>query len=118
YLKGKQGKRLIVRSPRPPLDTGQVLEAPENGADIYLTINHYLQAIVESELAKGVKAARALGGWAVMMDPYTGEILALAQVPSFDPSHYADYFNDPKLQDCTRVKAVTDCFEPGSIFKP
>lgn len=118
YLKGKLGKKLIVRSPRHPLDTGKILEAPENGADIYLTINHYLQAIAESELQKGVKEAGASGGWAVMMDPFTGEILALAQTPSFDPSHYAQYFNDPSLQDATRVKAVSDCFEPGSIFKP
>jgi cell division protein FtsI (penicillin-binding protein 3) len=118
YLQGKEGKRLIVRSPRHPLDTGKVLAVPENGADIYLTINHYLQAIVESELAKGVQAAGGLGGWAVMMDPFTGEILALAQVPSFDPTHYADYFNDPTLIERTKVRAITDCFEPGSIFKP
>lgn len=118
YLKGKEGKRLIVRSPRHPLDTGKVLIAPENGADVYLTINHYLQVIAETELAKGVQAAGALGGWAVMMDPYTGEILALAQSPPFDPSRYADYFNHPHLIEHTKVKAVTDCFEPGSIFKP
>ncbi len=48
-----------------------------------------------------------------MMDPYTGEILALAQIPSFDPARYADYFNDPNLQEHTRVKAVSDCYEPG-----
>lgn len=118
YLKGKEGKRLIVRSPRHPLDTGKILVPPENGADVYLTINHYLQAITETELAKGVQAANAHGGWAVMMDPYNGEILALAQVPTFDPAHYSDYFNDPKLIDQTKVRAVTDCFEPGSIFKP
>lgn len=118
YLKGKEGKRLIIRSPRHPLDTGKVLVAPENGADVYLTINHYLQAVVEMELAKGVQAAGGIGGWAVMMDPYTGEILALAQNPSFDPAHYADYFNDPKKIEDTKVRAVTDCFEPGSIFKP
>jgi cell division protein FtsI (penicillin-binding protein 3) len=52
-----------------------------------------------------------------MMEPYTGEILALAQVPTFDPTHYSDYFNDPNLIERTKVKAVTDCFEPGSIFK-
>jgi cell division protein FtsI (penicillin-binding protein 3) len=118
YLQGKPGKRLILRSPRHPLDTGKVLEPPEHGADIYLTINHYLQAIVESELAKGVQAARGLGGWAVMMDPETGEILALAQTPAFDPARYSDYYNKPELLDSTKVRAVTDCFEPGSIFKP
>jgi len=116
YLKGKPGKQLTIRSPRHPLE-GKILEAPENGADIYLTINHYLQAIAESELAKGVQSAGAKGGWAVMMDPMTGEILALAQVPTFNPAKYREYYNDPKLQEYTKVKAVTDCFEPGSIFK-
>lgn len=118
YLKGKGGKRLMVRSPRRPLDMGKILQSPENGADVYLTINHYLQAITESELSKGVKAVGGRGGWAVMMDPSNGEILALAQTPSFDPVHYSDYFNDPVLQERTRVKAVTECFEPGSILKP
>lgn len=118
YLTGKQGKRLIVRSPRHPLDTGTIIQEPEMGADIYLTVNHYLQAIVEAELAKGVETVKAKGGWAVMMDPQNGEILALAQMPPFNPARYADYFNDPKLQESTRVKAVSDCFEPGSIMKP
>ncbi len=118
YLKGKPGKKLTFRSPRHPLDLGKVLEPPENGADIYLTVNHYLQAIAETELAKGVSLAKAKGGWAVMMDPYTGEIFALAQTPDFDPARYADYFNDPTLQSATRVHAISDCYEPGSIFKP
>jgi cell division protein FtsI (penicillin-binding protein 3) len=118
YLMGQEGKRQIIRSPRHPLDTGKILQPPQNGADVYLTINLYLQAIAESELKRGVQAAGARGGWAVMMDPYTGEILALAQTPSFDPVHYAEYYNRPELQEWTRVKAVTDCFEPGSIFKP
>ncbi|MBI3508820.1 MAG: penicillin-binding protein 2 [Chlamydiia bacterium] len=118
FLNGKPGKRRIIRSPKHPLDTGTVLEAPIHGADIYLTINHYLQAIVESELAKGVQAAKGKGGWAVMMDPYNGEILAIAQTPSFDPARYAEFFNHKELQPYTYVKAVTDCFEPGSIFKP
>jgi len=118
YLKGKPGKKVVLRSPRHPLGAGKILEPPENGADIYLTVNHYLQAIAETELKKGVEAAKGRGGWAVMMEPYTGEILALAQTPSFDPSRYADYFNDPSLQEATRVKAITDCYEPGSIFKP
>jgi cell division protein FtsI (penicillin-binding protein 3) len=39
-------------------------------------------------------------------------------VPTFDPTHYAEYFNDPELLEATRSKAVTECFEPGSIFKP
>lgn len=118
FLKGKQGKRQLMRSPRNAFETGEMIEAPENGADIYLTINHFLQAIVEEELAKGVENAKAKGGWAVMMNPYTGEILALAQYPFFYPPDYQDYFNDPLLIEHTRLKAVSDAHEPGSVMKP
>ncbi len=116
-LEGKHGKRRVIRSPRHPLDTGTVIQEPEHGANVYLTINHYLQAVLEEELTKGVKATNGLGGWAVMMDPHTGEIFALAQTPEFNPARYRDYYNDPALRDRTKVRAVTDCFEPGSIFK-
>lgn len=118
FLQGKEGKRLLLRSPRHQLDSSSLIELPEDGSDVYLTVNHFLQAIAEEELQKGVKKASAKGGWAVMMDPYNGHILALAQYPFFNPVEYRDYFNDPKKQEHTRIKAVTDCFEPGSIFKP
>lgn len=117
YLEGKRGKKLMIRSPRRPLDMGKSLELPEDGADIFLTINHYIQAIAEAELIKGIKEVNGKGGWAVMMDPSNGEILALAQAPSFDPTSYAQYYNDKDLVEATRVRAVTECFEPGSIFK-
>lgn len=118
YLKGKQGKRRLMRSPRNSLETGEVISVPENGADIYLTVNHCLQAIAEEELAKGVQKSKAKSGWAVMMDPYTGEILALAQYPYFNPVDYQNYFNDSTLIEHTKVKAITDANEPGSIMKP
>lgn len=118
YLKGKIGKRLLVHSPRQTLEMGNVIEAPLNGADIYLTVNHCLQAIAEEELAKGVVKAKAKGGWAVLMDPFTGEILSIAQYPFFDPGRYRDYFNDPQQMEHTRLKALTDAHEVGSIMKP
>jgi len=117
-LQGKEGKRQILRSPRHPMETGKILSYPEDGADVYLTINHYLQAIAEEEISKAVKNANAKGGWAVLMDPRTGEILALAQYPWFDPANYRSYFNDPAQQENTKVKAVTDPYEPGSAMKP
>lgn len=117
YLKGKAGKRRLMRSPRHALETGDLITPPQNGADIYLTINHCLQAIAEEEVAKGVQNVKAKAGWAVMMDPRTGEILALAQYPFFHPKDYQDYFNDPILIEHTRIKAVTDANEPGSIMK-
>ena len=118
FLKGSKGKRIITRSPRHSLDMGKVILNPQNGKDVYLTINHYLQAILEQELEKGVAKANAKGGWAIMMDPYNGEILALGQSPSFDLRKYQKYFNDENLKESTRLKAVTDPFEPGSIMKP
>lgn len=117
-LQGRDGKRLVKRSPRNPLEMGKVVLPVEHGADIYLTINHYLQAIVEDEIAKAVDAAHARGGWAILMDPHTGEIWALAQYPWFDPSHYASYFNDREHLEQTKVKAITDAYEPGSTMKP
>lgn len=118
FLQGKQGKRLILRSPRHPMETGKILAFPEDGADIYLTINHYLQAIAEEEIRKAVKNSNAKGGWALLMHPRTGEIYALAQYPWFEPADYPKYFNDPVLREHTKVKALTDPFEPGSIMKP
>lgn len=118
YLKGKPGKRLLLRSPRNPLESGVILEEAEDGADIYLTINPYLQAIVEEEIEKGVVQSKAKSGWAVMMDPHTGEIYALGQYPSFNPASYRENYNDPDLIEFTKVRAVVDCFEPGSTMKP
>jgi cell division protein FtsI (penicillin-binding protein 3) len=118
YLMGKEGRREIVRSPRHPLETSKIISYPEDGADVHLTINHYIQAIAEEEIEKAVRNANANGGWAVMMDPKTGEILALAQYPWFDPSSYSHFFNDDQLKEHTKVKAVSDPYEPGSTIKP
>jgi len=117
YLKGKEGRRRLMRSPRHTFETGEVIESAADGADIYLTINHSLQAICEEEVEKGVKCCGAKSGWAVMMDPMTGEILALAQYPFFNPAEYRRYFNDPELAEATKLRAVTDAHEPGSVAK-
>ncbi|MBA3238279.1 MAG: penicillin-binding protein 2 [Parachlamydiaceae bacterium] len=118
HLKGCKGKRLLMRSPRNSLESGEIVALPENGADVYLTINHVLQAIAEDEIAKAVHRSNAKSGWAVMMHPDTGEILALAQYPYFYPEHYAEYFNDSAKRDLSKVKAVSDANEPGSVMKP
>ncbi len=117
-LAGKDGKRQIMRSPRHPLDEGRLVVPPEHGADVYLTIDHTIQAIAEEEIEKAVLKTGATGGWAMLMDPYTGEILAFAQYPFFKPASYRQFFNNPKLLDDTKVKGITDPYEPGSIFKP
>jgi cell division protein FtsI (penicillin-binding protein 3) len=117
-LQGSPGKRLILHSPRYPLDSGKILSYPQHGADVHLTINRYLQAIAEEEIASAVKRSNAKSGWAVMMHPRTGEILALAQYPFFEPSDYKDFFNQLQKREDAKVKAITDPFEPGSTMKP
>ena len=93
YLEGSVGFRRLMRSPHNSLETGEVLKEPVHGADVELTINHCVQAIVEEELERGVKHHKAKGGIAVMVDPKTGEILALAQYPFFFPDQYQDYLS-------------------------
>ena len=85
---------------------------PTSGASLELTIDQNLQHIAERELRAGVKWAHAAGGSAVVMDPFTGEILALANYPTFNPNAY----NDFKV-DARRNRAIQDLYEPGSTFK-
>lgn len=117
-LQGTDGKRQLLRSPRNPLDSGKSLEPAKDGAAIYLTINHVLQAICEDEIKKAVDFVEADSGWAILMNPSTGEILSLAQYPFFEPSEYSKYFASFEKAMHTKVRAVTDSFEPGSTMKP
>lgn len=118
YLSGTAGKRRLMRSPRHSLEIQQLLVEPESGADVYLTINHVLQAIAEEELEKGVKSSKSKAGWAIVMNPYTGEIYAMAQYPFFFPDLYPMYFSRPDLMQHAKIKCITDANEPGSTFKP
>lgn len=117
YISGKAGKRRLMRSPRHNLEIQQLLVEPNNGADVYLTINHVLQAIAEEELEKGVKSCKAKTGWAIMMNPHTGEIYAMAQYPFFFPDQYPMYFSRPELTQHAKIRAITDANEPGSTMK-
>lgn len=118
YLNGTAGRRRLMRSPRHSLEIQQLLKEPQDGADVYLTINHVLQAIAEEELEKGVRGSKAKSGWAIIMNPYTGEIYALAQYPFFYPDQYPMYFANPDLMQNAKIKAITDANEPGSTMKP
>ena len=82
------------------------------GEDLHLTLDAALQNIMERELAKGVEESGGKSGMAVMMDPNTGAILAMASYPTFDPNRFAQY---PK--NTWRNAPVMDAFEPGSTFK-
>lgn len=80
--------------------------------DVYLTIDEVLQYIAERELARAVERSGAKAGTAVILDPGSGEILALANQPTFDPNQYKKAGSAAR-----RNRAATDYLEPGSIFK-
>jgi cell division protein FtsI (penicillin-binding protein 3) len=90
------------------------VETPESraGAALELTLDHRLQYITEKALQKAVDDSKATAGMAVMLDPKTGEVLALANAPRFNP-------NAPQgaSKESFRDRAVSDLFEPGSTFK-
>lgn len=85
---------------------------PQNGCDVVLTLDAGYQSIVEGGLSAAVKRFQAKGGMAIVMNPKTGEILAMANEPGFDPNRFGQF--DPELR---RNRTVTDVFEPGSTFK-
>ncbi len=117
-LKGEKGKKILLRSPRQKIDQDELVEPAKDGFDIQLTIDPVVQAIAEVELEKGVLTAGAKGGSVVIMDPHSGEIMAIASYPFFHPGRVEEYYNDFKKMDATRLRAVNDSFEPGSIMKP
>jgi cell division protein FtsI (penicillin-binding protein 3) len=111
YLKTRGGKVLLERDASgKTLSAGVDKEA--KGNNIVLTIDEGLQGIVERELDKAMVQWRAAAVSAIMMDPYTGEILALANRPSYDPNHPGKARDFEK-----RNRAITDYYEPGSTFK-
>jgi cell division protein FtsI (penicillin-binding protein 3) len=113
-LRGTDGSIVLQRDglgrTRPSADFPK--KDPVDGDDVTLTISLKYQAIVEEELRRGVLSNKADGGLAVMMNPKTGEILALAVYPGVNP-------NDITKFDINgaRDRVVTDIFEPGSVFK-
>ncbi len=85
---------------------------PIKGNDLILTIDKTIQYIAEKELRKVVRTTEAKAGMVIVMDPNTGEVLAMANLPTFDPNNFWDY----RPQDW-RNRSITDSYEPGSIFK-
>lgn len=82
------------------------------GQDIILSIDHELQAMTEKFLYEGVLETKGKSGGAVVMNAKTGEVLAMATVPSFDPNYYNKYKSHAR-----KLSMLTDPFEPGSTFK-
>ncbi|MBI5048121.1 MAG: penicillin-binding protein, partial [Deltaproteobacteria bacterium] len=95
------------------ISLGSLRQESSKGSDIVLTIDKTIQYIAEKELFKVVANSRAKSGMVIVMAPRTGEILAMANAPHFNPDIFFEYKN-PNIW---RNKATTDTFEPGSTFK-
>ena len=111
-IRGKEGKLIAQTDARRQAFGGRLEKAPTAGGSLELTIDEQLQYIVERELRAGVEENRADGGAAVLMDPQTGEILAIASWPTFNPNAY-----NASNELARRNRAVQDIYEPGSTFK-
>jgi cell division protein FtsI (penicillin-binding protein 3) len=110
-IRGKNG-RVLVQTDAKRHAFSRFERPPTTGSTIELTIDEYLQHVLERELHTGIVANRAAGGSAIIMNPHTGEILAMASEPTFNPNAYREY--DEVLR---RNRAVQDLYEPGSTFK-
>ena len=110
-IKGHAGTVLIQTDARRHAFS-RVEKPPTAGASLELTVDQYLQHVAERELKAGVELAGAAGGSAIVMDPATGEILALANYPSFNPNAYREFDDNER-----RNRAIQDLYEPGSTFK-
>lgn len=110
-IRGRPGTVLIQTDARRQAFS-RVERPPTTGSTLELTIDEYLQHVAERELRIGVEENRAAAGAAVVMDPRTGEIRALASWPTFNPNAYRN-----ARADSQRNRAVQDLYEPGSTFK-
>jgi cell division protein FtsI (penicillin-binding protein 3) len=114
HLAGQEGRALVERDALGREVTGApvILKASRPGQGVVLTLDATLQYLAEKEVDAAWRRTRARAAMAVAMDPRTGEILALAIRPTFNPNAFAGATDDER-----RNRAVTDPFEPGSTFK-
>jgi cell division protein FtsI (penicillin-binding protein 3) len=111
-LAGRPGSETLVRDPFGHVLESQTSRSAIDGSDVYLTIDHTIQAQAETVLRDTVRRWHAKDATAVVLDPKTGAVLAMAVAPTFDANNF------PAIpRDLQRNRAVTDTYEPGSTFK-
>lgn len=114
-LRGQSGRVTLEADEfgRPiPFGRERIITPAQPGLDVELTVDPYLQFAAERALSQQVSTFHALDGTAIVMDPWTGEILAMANLPDFDPNHFWKYADGAR-----RDRAVMDAYEPGSTYK-
>ena len=113
-IQGTPGEMRVARDARQGFYALAAIPGREArpGASVRVSLDRDLQFVAERELAEGIRDTGARDGSAVIFDPMTGEVLALASHPSFDPNHYTAF-----PPTAWRNRAIADAFEPGSVFK-
>ena len=113
-LAGAPGQRRVIKDRKGRIvEDLESLKVPREGKALKLSIDERFQYLAHRELKAAVEANRAKGGALVMLDAKTGEVLALVNMPDFNPNNRAN-FKPAQM----RNRSVTDTFEPGSTFKP
>jgi cell division protein FtsI (penicillin-binding protein 3) len=114
WLGGRPGSRRVIINRRgDAVEDVESIRAPQAGRDLALAIDTRLQHIAFRELKAAVEANKAKAGGLVILDTRTGEILALANWPTYNPNA-----RNRVTRDAMRNRALTDVFEPGSTLKP
>ncbi len=114
WLAGREGRRRILRDRRGNTIRDLVpVKSAQMGGNLMLALDLNLQYLAHRELAAAIAQHKAKGGSVVVLDAKTGEILALANQPDFNPNNRSDYRPGPM-----RNRAIIDTFEPGSTIKP
>ena len=110
-IRGRPGRMMVLADgKRRWYDRREAAADP--GASVTLTIDQTIQFIAEKELARGMEETRAQTGTIVVQDPHTGELLAVANAPTFDPNDAGKYSDRVRMD-----RAVVAAYEPGSTFK-
>lgn len=113
WLKGKPGRKRVIKDRRGQIvEDVELLKAAEPGRELRLTIDKRLQYLAYRELQSALQEFKADSGSIVLLDAYNGEILAMANSPSYNPNQLGQ-----SRDDAIRNRAVTDVFEPGSVMK-
>ncbi|MEY3883132.1 MAG: hypothetical protein RLZZ379_410 [Pseudomonadota bacterium] len=112
-LSGKEGSRRVIKDRSGHIiEDLQAVKVPQDGHDVVLSIDRRIQYLAYRELAKAVELHKAAAGAAIVLDARTGEVLAMVNVPTYNPN------NPINIKGKTRNRAIVDMFEPGSTMKP
>jgi cell division protein FtsI (penicillin-binding protein 3) len=112
-LSGKSGERRVIKDRQGHIvEDLEAVKVPQDGHDLVLSIDRRIQYLAFRELSKAVDLYKAKAGAAIVLDAKTGEVLAMTNIPTYNPN------NPSNIQGKTRNRCITDIYEPGSTMKP